>query len=75
MSRGKSAFYVDRAGCSPGAHNAACGSAAAPLVASGENSVWRSRAWPAGNAGAWRRDLIAGPYAVLSAAGVLHELS
>lgn len=75
MSRGKSAFYVDRAGCTRGARNAACEPAEAALAASGENSACRSRAWPTGNAGVWRRDLIADPYAVLAVAGPLHGLS
>lgn len=74
MSRGKSAFYVDRAGGSRGSQRDLRAPEAAPRGFRREFCS-RSRAWPVGNVDAWRRDLIANPYAILTAAGALYGLS
>jgi hypothetical protein len=71
MSRGKP--WLGKV--APKARNATCEAPEAALAACGENSVCRSRAWPVGNVGAWRRGLTTDPYVVLAAAGALYGFS
>ena len=74
MSRGKSAFYVDRAGGSRGSQRDLRTAGGGPRGFRREFCL-SVKGMAVGNAGAWRRDLTADPYAILTAAVALYGLS